>query len=157
MYYIIWTNDPDLTSLKYTGVIILNLNPMYQKTKPKLPPTERQYMQPSRPRKERSDKKKDIKVPLTEEQKRMVRWGAYQREMTATSFSTTLVEKALSRPYLKELTEIPYEDTYDYVHVKLSKTNYEVVVKLSILWNVSIRKGVHRILLFMLGDEIKNE
>ncbi len=125
---------------------------MYQKTKPKLPPNEKQYNKPSRPRKERSDKKKDVKVPLTEEQKRLVRWGAYKKEMTATSFSTMLVEQALTKPYIKGLPVIPYEDTYDYVHIKLKKTEYDEVVRLSILWNVSVRKGVHRILLSMLED-----
>jgi hypothetical protein len=129
---------------------------MYQKTKPKLPPKEPKE-RTSKPRKERSDKKKDIKVPLNEEQKRKVRWGAYKKKMTATSYSTFLVEEALTKSYINILPAVSYEQTYDYVHVKLKKEEYEQVVKLSIEWNVSIRKGVHRLLLFMLGDEVENE
>lgn len=127
---------------------------MYQKTKSSS--NERQYKKSStKHRKVRSDKKKDIKVPLNEGQKRMIRWGAYKREMTATSFSTILVEEALTKPYIKDIPGLPYEDTHDYVHIKLKEIEYEQVVKLSIVWNVSVRKGVHRILLFMLGDGVE--
>lgn len=134
----------------------MNLNPMYQTNKAARPEANlhQDAIKTKKVRKTRSDKKTDIKVPLQDEHKRRMRWAAYKRNVTVTFLATTLVEKAVTYPSLKNLPVVDYENTYNYVHVKLSSDIYEVVVDLSIHWDVSIREGTFRLLLFMIesGD-----
>ncbi len=129
---------------------------MYQKTKNPYPTARTLKETPSIPkqRKIRKDKKKDIKVPVSEKQKKAIRRLAYKRKMTATSFSTMLVEEALQSAYLQQLKAVPYKDTHDFVHVKLRNNEYDQIVELAIDWNVSVRKCVYRILVFMLADGV---
>ncbi|MDC3424238.1 hypothetical protein NC797_06915 [Aquibacillus sp. 3ASR75-11] len=132
-----------------------NLNPMFSKMrKKKTYNIPHEYLnQPRSKRKERSDKKKDIKVPVSLGEKKQLKLLGYSQKLSSTQFASVLVEDSISRPYIEFLMAEEYPEEKYYVHVKLSKEKHREVVRLSAEWDCSIRQATHRILVNVLRQE----
>jgi hypothetical protein len=130
----------------------VNLNPMFSnkvssKKKSKI------FVVNEHKRKKRSDAKKDIKVPVTLEQKRGLKLIGYNKQLSITEYASQLVGEALNRSYIKFCPAFSYPKNSQFVHVKLSQEQHQKVVQLSAYWNCSIRQAAHRILINQFHEE----
>lgn len=106
-------------------------------------------------RKKRSDAKKDIKVPVSPNEKKLLKMMAFQKTGTPsiTQLSSSLVKEGLELSYIKFAPAAKYPQQKDFIHVRLSQADFKALLELSIEWNCSIRKAAHRILLTILQEE----
>lgn len=127
-----------------------NLNPMFHPYK--ATPQNIKIPKEPKPRKKRKDAKKDIKIPLTIEQKKFVRMASFARKMPVTSFVSELIIEGLNISYIKFCTEEEeyFSKSTENVHCKLPQHYHDQLHELAIEWNVSIRRAGHRILFYML-------
>lgn len=100
-------------------------------------------------RKTRNDKKIQIKVPVTEEQKlqigRMSLHNGHKGEVH--SYLADVFTQATERPYIKYSKAVVYKDNKNYVSTKVKSDVYEKIVQLKVEWGLrSIRQAAHRIL-----------
>ncbi|MDQ0254945.1 DNA gyrase/topoisomerase IV subunit B [Evansella vedderi] len=103
-------------------------------------------LRPPKKRKTRSDKKRDIRVPISFEEYNFVLYCSRSKKQSITQFCTELV-----REYIEKNTnfeEMPYDSSSEYmVHVKPNQLLYESMVNLSVSLNCrSMREATHRIL-----------
>ncbi|MBP3953632.1 hypothetical protein [Bacillus suaedae] len=112
------------------------LNPMLNE--------QRRPRKPSINRKTRSDKKVDIRVPITDQDREFILWNARSRRMSMTAFCTEIIQIQIQRN--QEFHPRPYEHTDFIVHVKADEELYRHIVNYSIKWSCSIREATHRIL-----------
>jgi hypothetical protein len=106
-------------------------------------------------RKTRTDKKVDITIPLSENEKRLVKTKAHRRKVSQSNLCTDIVKKALLRSY--EYKDVEYKDHKDRVHCKLEDDYYQMLVKYAVDWNCSIRQAAHRIfanIMFLEGGRV---
>ncbi|MDD9309794.1 hypothetical protein PUS82_00415 [Cytobacillus firmus] len=124
------------------------LNPMFNRKKPRRPsPPVSENVR--KERKQRSDKKFDIKVPLNDRQLRIFRALAYKHGMTDTAYAAYLVVKGMD--YNLDFEEVEYKNFPETVHAKLTKEEHERLFQYDLIWNNrSMRKTAHRILIGML-------
>lgn len=111
----------------------------------------------TRVRRERVDKKKDIKFPVTPEQREELRRLAKeirikQRDPSKkyeTISNTILLKKALDHQSIfpERFPPLMYKDTGQYMHVEPLLTDYGLVEELSLKWNLSLRKTVYRLIM----------
>ncbi|OBZ15921.1 hypothetical protein A8L34_28150 [Bacillus sp. FJAT-27264] len=119
-----------------------NLNPIFgQSSKP----TEKKNSKPSR--KVRSDKIHDVKFPVTPEERSWIRRQARMKQMTETDFATELLYKAMAQASYKPVPNLTYRDTHQYIHCKPKMFIYDQVFELSLKWNLSVRRTVHRLII----------
>ncbi|RUS44996.1 hypothetical protein [Cohnella sp. AR92] len=107
---------------------------------------------PKKDRKERSDKLKDIKFPVTPRQREELRRRALALKVAArneTISNTKILIAALNqhRLFPEQYPELVYEDTKQYMHAEPTLAVYDQIVELSMQWNVSIRKAAHRLIM----------
>ncbi|EJS63480.1 hypothetical protein [Bacillus cereus] len=121
-----------------------NVNPMFEPTRKSTAITNLQ------PRKTRSDKKKDVKIPVTELQRQLIRTSAFQDGITTTQYMSKLITEHLRIDYINEIHAYEYKDTQKYIHAKLEQETYSKLVQLAIEWGVSQRAAATRILCFAL-------
>ncbi|MEF8682055.1 UNVERIFIED_CONTAM: hypothetical protein ORM23_18470 [Bacillus cereus] len=121
-----------------------NVNPMFEPRKQSTKITNQQ------PRKTRSDKKKDVKIPVTEIQRQLIRTSAFHNNLTTTQYMSKLITEHLRIDYISEIHAYQYKDTKKYIHAKLGQETYSKLVRLSIEWGVSQRAAATRILCFAL-------
>ncbi|MFD5853899.1 hypothetical protein ACFWGC_27675 [Cytobacillus pseudoceanisediminis] len=109
---------------------------------------------PKKERKVRSDKKFDIKVPLTEKQRILIRRLAKSNDMYPTHYCEYLVKKGLSRkvPVPKEKSEYPSSSPLSF-HVRLEERFLEKLDEFCIQWDCSRKKAAYRILMGMINAE----
>ncbi|MBU7595836.1 hypothetical protein AB3Z07_28465 (plasmid) [Metabacillus halosaccharovorans] len=124
-----------------------NLNPMFHrnyKSRPKLEKT-----------KKRIDKKMDIKVAVTLDEKSRIRKLNFDlnRNLSITQFSSNLVIEGLDIPYILYSPYRKPPRNYEYVHVKLPLEYQSKLLDLSIKWECSLRKAARRILINLLEDK----
>lgn len=105
-------------------------------------------------RKTRSDKKTDIKVPLTKEQRVLIRFKAKQAHMYPTNFCSYIVRKGLVRdiPFPEAKVDYPSGSSISF-HVRLED---EYVMKLdqwAIRWDCSRKRAAYRILVGLIDLE----
>lgn len=104
-------------------------------------------------RKERSDKLKDIKFPVTPEQRERLRRLAKQlpqeSKRNETVSNTVHLLQALKhyQLYPERCHEVVYKDTGQYMHAKPTRRDFEQIEELALLWNTSIRKATHRLIM----------
>lgn len=106
--------------------------------------------QEQKPRKQRKDKKTQIKVPVTEEEKlkiaKLSLQNGYQGEIHP--YLDMVFSVAVERNFTKYAKVLPYKDTELYVSTKIPKEVYEKIVQLKVEWGLrSIRQAAHRILI----------
>ncbi len=103
-------------------------------------------------RKVRKDKKHDIQIPLTEEQRRLIKVLARNRRMTPTSFCSMLLKNALIRNH--DYPEVQYPSSKSKTcHAKFEEDYFEMLFGYTVRWDCSLKKAAHRILLEMLRQE----
>ncbi|ANT40260.1 MULTISPECIES: hypothetical protein [Bacillus cereus group] len=121
-----------------------NVNPMFEPRKQSTTITNQQ------PRKIRSDKKKDVKIPVNEIQRQLIRSSAFQEGITTTQYMSKLITEHLRVDYINEIHAYDYKDTKKYIHAKLEQETHSKLVRLAIEWGVSQRAAATRILCFAL-------
>ncbi|EJR51791.1 hypothetical protein IIO_06201 [Bacillus cereus VD115] len=120
------------------------INPMFEPRKQSTTITNLQ------PRKTRSDKKKDVKIPVNEIQRQLIRSSAFQEGITTTQYMSKLITEHLRIDYINEIHAYEYKDTKKYIHAKLEQETHSKLVQLAIEWGVSQRAAATRILCFAL-------
>ncbi|TCW59022.1 hypothetical protein EC917_101276 [Bacillus thuringiensis] len=120
------------------------INPMFEPRKQSTTITNQQ------PRKTRSDKKKDVKIPVTEIQRQLIRTSAFREGITTTQYMSKLITEHLNLSYIAEIHNYDYIDTKRYIHAKLDQEVHKKLVHLAIEWGVSQRAAATRILCFAL-------
>ncbi|MCQ6337535.1 hypothetical protein NPM14_29280 [Bacillus cereus] len=121
-----------------------NVNPMFEPSRNSTTITNLQ------PRKTRIDKKKDIKIPVNEIQRQLIRTSAFQQGITTTQYMSKLLTEHLKIDYISEIHAYEYKDTKKYIHAKLEQKTHSQLVRLAIEWGVSQRAAATRILCFAL-------
>lgn len=120
------------------------INPMFEPRKQSTTITSQQS------RKTRSDKKQDVKIPVNEIQRQLIRSSAFQEGITTTQYMSKLITEHLRIDYISEIHAYEYKDTKKYIHAKLEQETHSKLVKLAIEWGVSQRAAATRILCFAL-------
>jgi hypothetical protein len=110
-----------------------------------------------RVRGERSDKKKDIKFPVTPAQRETLRRLAMNMRKEnrdpsrkyETISNTEVLKKALEqhRVFPERYPPLLYNDTGQYMHAEPLLRDHEQIEELAIKWNLSIRKTVYRLIM----------
>ncbi|WP_100373060.1 hypothetical protein [Bacillus sp. FJAT-45037] len=105
-----------------------------------------------KPRKKRSDSKRDIKIPVTQDEKEFIIRASIGRGESETEYCTKLIQSALERN--SEFDEVEYQHSSLSVHIKLSQEWYDIISYYAALWHCrSIRKVAHRIFMQSLRLE----
>jgi len=107
---------------------------------------------PKKVRKERSDKRKDIRIPLTSETKQLIKKISFQYNTYPTIFTSDLLTESLHRFNEFELVEYPIHSKSLAV-AKLDKETFEILRNYCIEWDCSIRKAAHRVVINSLRKE----
>jgi hypothetical protein len=116
-------------------------------------------------RKERADKKKDIKFPVSPEQREELRRIAKDMRLKErdpsrkyeTISNTHVLKKALDQQNIfpERYPPLVYQDTLQYMHVEPILRDFEHIEELSIVWNLSLRKTVYRLIMnFIFRGEV---
>lgn len=135
----------------------------------KITATQKMPQKPvQRVRRERADKKKDIKFPVTREQREELRRLA--KELRAehkdwskkyeTISNTNLLKKALEKHKIfpEHFPPLLYTDTGQYMHVEPLLPDYEIIEELAFKWNLSLRKTVYRLIMnFIYRGEVDSD
>ncbi|MGE6756003.1 hypothetical protein ACQKFO_21615 [Rossellomorea sp. NPDC071047] len=127
------------------------LNPIFRKEISKKE-TEKIIGKPkvsSQPRKQRSDKKYDVKIPLTPEEREAVRRMAMRSEEYPTNLCTELVKRGLQRGLPFPVVNYPSGSSKCYP-AKLEKEYIDLINDWQIKWDCSRKQAAHRILIGML-------
>jgi hypothetical protein len=100
-------------------------------------------------RKPRNDKKTQIKIPVTDEEKlqigRLSLLNGHKGEVH--SYLADVILQAIERPYIQYSKSVPYKDNGNYVSTKVKSDVYEKIIELKVTWGLrSIRQTAHRIL-----------
>lgn len=108
-------------------------------------------------RKPRCDKKTQIKVPVTEEQKISIALLSLDNGHKGEfhSFLADIYAQAIARPYLLYSKPVSYQDNGNYVSTKVKVEIVNEIDKLKVKWGLRSRKqAAHRILINeLLGGE----
>lgn len=102
------------------------------------------HNKPAKNRKQRSDKKVDIRVPISDDDREFVLYHARTKRQSMTRFCTDIIRTQIENH--QEFYEHPYSQTDFIVHVKADEELYQHIVNYSIEWSCSIREATHRIL-----------
>ncbi|MFC4812791.1 hypothetical protein [Paenibacillus sp. GCM10023250] len=122
------------------------------------PPTAAAEEKPKvRTRKERSDKKKDMKFPVTPEQREELRKRASELRIAdrrpeikyETISNTEILKQALEHYSIfpERYPPLVYKDTGQYMHAELLLPDYTEIEVLARKLNLSIRKTVYRLIM----------
>lgn len=102
-------------------------------------------------RKVRKDKKWDVKIPLTLEERRLLKRLGSKYKMTPTELCSDLVKRGLKSGI--EFEEVNYLATGKVYPAKLEKEYKDLLFELTVEWDCSYRKAAHRILIGILELE----
>lgn len=113
-----------------------------------------------RVRKVRSDKKMDIKFPVTPVQRQELRRLAKELRIIdkqpnkkyETISNTVLLKKAIDQEAIfpERYPPLLYTDTRQYMHVEPLRQQYEQIEELAFKWNLSLRKTVYRLIMNLI-------
>ncbi|MEK4132032.1 hypothetical protein NYE67_20670 [Solibacillus sp. FSL W8-0474] len=96
-------------------------------------------------RKKRSDAKRDIKVKLSEMEKKILQRLAMKRGIELTAMASEIVESQLM-DLEQDFINYEYDENGKFVHVLLNEEYFEVIQNLSIEWDISIRKTAFKLI-----------
>lgn len=116
-----------------------------RETKPIKPKNFTSKNHSPKPRKKRSDAKRDIKFRLSPEDRKTLKLHAMDHRLSLTAFSSMVVKQDLIRE--KEYKNFDYDNDGHFVHVRLESDYFEMVKTLSIEWDLPYRKVVHRMIM----------
>lgn len=94
-------------------------------------------------RKIRSDKRCDIKYPLSKTDKRALMYKALEHNMKISSYSSMIVEVELDRS--NDCHHYEYSKVGEFVHACLSQDDFKRIQTLSIEWGVPYREVAFRL------------
>lgn len=114
----------------------------------KRPLTNKQHQR----RKTRCDKKYDIRIPVSEEEKYWIRLLSKNSGLSMTQWTSQLINNSLLNN--SHFQVIPYRDSDNIVHAKVDQETYKDLIHLSAKWNCSIRRAAHRVFKHMLILEV---
>lgn len=98
-------------------------------------------------RKKRNDSLKDVKIPISEEEKFSIQFQAIQEDISMTRLCSEVVRDNLYHGTTPNLSFRMYpSEVYEYVHIKLSQEDHKYVRVLAAKWQSSIREASRRIL-----------
>lgn len=97
-----------------------------------------------RKRKTRSDKKADIRVPISAEDRAFILYNARSKRQSMTAFCTDIVRTQLQQTHY--FYSWPYEQSDHNVHIKADADIFQQIVQLSADWDCSLRAAAYRIL-----------
>lgn len=130
-----------------------SLNPMFQKkkaTKPLPVRTTNVRKKPFRKyeeRKVRCDKKHDIKIPLTLDQRKTIKALARQAGEYPTNYLSQVIKDELPCAEMVPEPSIPYPSASKLSYsVKLEQDYFKRIQDLSIEWDCSMRRAAYRII-----------
>jgi hypothetical protein len=105
----------------------------------------------SQPRKTRCDKKTDVKIPLTLEQRKEIRRRSIKAETVPTYYCSLLVKKGIERSisFPSPDTEYPSASALSF-HIKLEKPFIEKLDQWCVEWDCSRKRAAYRILIGMI-------
>ena len=109
-------------------------------------PTKKQPVAPkiNKVRKVRSDKKHDIKIPISAYNKKIILLFARRKDLSVTQYCTEIVAESLG--YNFDFDNVEYKHTDTTVHIKPDKLIYNLIIDKSVDWSCSIRRATHRVL-----------
>lgn len=105
-------------------------------------------------RKTRCDKKKDVKVPFSAEERELIKRISHKKGLDPTPYCTQLIKKALRGKH--QFSEVAYDPKGKPYPVKLEEYFHEQLFEYTVLWDCSLREAAYRILSFMLDLEVRN-
>lgn len=103
------------------------------------------------PRKKRSDAKFDIKIYVSEDEKRAARLFANRALLPITPYCSELVKKALSRS--ETYPESEHQTSGKPIEIKLDQAFNTILMDYCIEWDCSKRKAAQRIFKYALKRE----
>ncbi|WP_347552964.1 hypothetical protein ABFG93_22190 (plasmid) [Pseudalkalibacillus hwajinpoensis] len=135
-----------------------SLNPMFQKKKATRPKPVRTTNVRKKPitknegRKVRRDKKHDIKIPLTLDQRKMIKALARQAGEYPTNYLSQKMKTELPRAEFFPEPTVPYPSKSKLSYpVKLEQDYFKQLQDLSIEWDCSLRRAAYRIISAILS------
>lgn len=102
-------------------------------------------------RKVRCDKKKDVKIPFTPDERQLIKELAKKRGLDPTPYCSYLLIKALRSNY--EFPEVYYDPKGKPYPAKLDEYFHEELFKLKVKWDCSLKESAYRIVSYMLYKE----
>ncbi|MGG3641466.1 hypothetical protein ABES38_08810 [Bacillus gobiensis] len=102
-------------------------------------------------RKERYDKKKDVKIPFTANERRLIKVLAKREGLDPTPYCAYLVKKGLKEKH--DFPEIFYNPKGKPYPAKLEGYYYDLLFDYKINWDCSLKESAYRIISFMLRLE----
>lgn len=103
-------------------------------------------------KKSRCDKKKDVKIPLTNDEYKRILIASRKEQFSPTQLSTRMFsEMALNKSDFPDVEYNPQCDSW--MHVKLNPEIYDILVELSVNWRCSVRKAAYRIFHYALEHD----
>ncbi|PEC50905.1 hypothetical protein COJ46_01420 [Bacillus sp. AFS077874] len=131
---------------------MVSFNPMFNDRKEKNIKTEPvQAQQVRKVRKVRSDKKKDIRIPLSLEAKQLIKKLSFQYNTYPTVLTTDILTEALYR--MNEFDDVEYPQSSHKVVAKIDQETFIQLQNYCIQWDCSIRKAAHRVIVNSLRKE----
>lgn len=125
------------------------LNPLFKK-KTESSLQRKQPITKAEGRKERIDKKKDIKIPFSEEERKLIKKLARASNLTPTTYCTALMKTALQTVH--HYPEITYDAKGAPYPVKLEKHFHDKVFDFTVEWDCSLKQAAYRIISYMLRE-----
>ncbi|MFC0274794.1 hypothetical protein ACFFIX_26135 [Metabacillus herbersteinensis] len=104
-------------------------------------------------RDERCDKRKDVKIPFNENERKLIKELAKKRGLEPTPYCTFLINKALKGSY--HFPESPYDPKGKPYPAKLEKYFHDLLFDYKVQWDCSLKESAYRIISFMLVMERK--
>ncbi|MCK1995478.1 hypothetical protein MPH61_23430 [Peribacillus muralis] len=102
-------------------------------------------------RKERCDKKKDVKIPFNTYERKLIKKLARLNGLDPTPYCTDLVIKALKSNY--SFPDLPYDPKGQPYPVKLELFFHDKLFHYKIEWDCSLKEAAYRIISYMLNVE----
>lgn len=104
-------------------------------------------------RKTRIDKKKDVKIPLSDEERKLIKRLANRRGLQPTPFCSLLVKKALTEYKNAQIFEYSYDPKGKPYPAKLEVYYHDLLFDKTVEWDCSLKEAAYRLLKFMLIKE----
>lgn len=133
-----------------------SLNPMFNRTKsyPRVINEKVQKVKNNvQDRKKRSDAKIDIKIPFSDEERKIIKQQAKMKNSSPTQYVSSLLVVGLTRG--KAFPIVSYSATHKKsIHAKLKPSDHQKLFDCSVEWDCSLREAAYRITSLMINMNI---
>lgn len=102
-------------------------------------------------RKERVDKRKDVKIPFDQNERKLMKELAKKRGLEPTPYCTFLLMKALNGNY--HFPECSYDPKGQPYPAKLDQHFHDLLFNYKVKWDCSLKESAYRMVSFMLMME----